>query len=71
MSLVPDQATFRQLAQQSDLIPVCLDLMADLETPVSVYARLRALGWKHRITMADGIRDAYAWYLANAAEARR
>ena len=44
MSLVPDQATFRQLAQQSDLIPVCLDLMADLETPVSVYARLRALG---------------------------
>ena len=44
MSLVPDQATFRQLAQKSDLIPVCLDLMADLETPVSVYARLRALG---------------------------
>ena len=44
MSLVPDQATFRQLAQTSDLIPVCLDLMADLETPVSVYARLRSLG---------------------------
>lgn len=34
-------------------------------------SRLRALGWKHRITMADGIRDAYAWYLANAAEARK
>jgi anthranilate synthase component 1 len=32
------------LAQTSDLIPVCLDMMADLETPVSVYARLRALG---------------------------
>ena len=31
----------------------------------------RAVGWKHRITMADGIRDAYAWYLANAAEARK
>jgi len=44
VSLVPDQATFRQLAQTSDLIPVCLDLMADLETPVSVYARLRTLG---------------------------
>jgi anthranilate synthase component 1 len=44
VSLVPDQATFRQLAQTSDLIPVCLDLMADLETPVSVYARLRSLG---------------------------
>jgi len=41
---VPDQATFRQLAQTCDVIPVCLDLMADLETPVSVYARLRSLG---------------------------
>jgi GDP-L-fucose synthase len=34
-------------------------------------SRIRALGWKPRITMAAGIRDAYAWYLANAAEARR
>jgi GDP-L-fucose synthase len=34
-------------------------------------SRIRALGWKHRITMADGIRDAYAWYLANAAEVRK
>ncbi len=34
-------------------------------------SRIRALGWKHRISMADGIRDAYAWYLANAAEARK
>ena len=41
---MPDQATFRQLAQTCDVIPVCLDLMADLETPVSVYARLRSLG---------------------------
>ncbi len=44
MSLTPDQDTFRRLAQSHDLVPVCLDMMADLETPVSVYARLRALG---------------------------
>jgi anthranilate synthase component 1 len=44
VSLVPDLSTFRQLAQQSDIIPVCLDLMADLETPVAVYARLRSQG---------------------------
>ncbi|MFN5804547.1 MAG: anthranilate synthase component I [Opitutia bacterium] len=44
MSLTPDLETFRRLAGHSDLVPVCLDLMADLETPVSVYARLRSLG---------------------------
>jgi anthranilate synthase component 1 len=44
VSLVPDQATFKELARTADIIPVCLDLMADLETPVSVYARLRAQG---------------------------
>ncbi len=44
MSLTPDQDTFRRLAKTSDLVPVCLDLMADLETPVSVYARRPTLG---------------------------
>lgn len=44
MSLVPDQAAFREFARTSDIVPVCLDLMADLETPVSVYARLRSQG---------------------------
>lgn len=44
MSITPNPETFRQLAKSADLIPVCLDLMADLETPVSVYARLRSLG---------------------------
>ena len=40
MSLVPDQAAFREFARTSDIVPVCLDLMADLETPVSVYELL-------------------------------
>lgn len=44
MSLSPDKPTFLRLAQQADVVPVCLDLMADLETPVSVYARLRRRG---------------------------
>jgi GDP-L-fucose synthase len=34
-------------------------------------SRIRALGWKPRIALTEGIRSAYAWYLANAAEARR
>lgn len=34
-------------------------------------SRIRALGWQPRISLPEGIRGAYAWYLANAAEARR
>ena len=34
-------------------------------------SRIRALGWKHRITLAEGIRGAYAWYLEHSAEARK
>jgi GDP-L-fucose synthase len=34
-------------------------------------SRIRALGWKPRIALTEGIRGAYAWYLANSAEVRR
>ena len=34
-------------------------------------SRIRALGWKPRIALPEGIRSAYAWYLAHSAEARR
>ena len=34
-------------------------------------SRIRALGWKHRISLSEGIRGAYAWYLAHSAEARK
>ena len=33
--------------------------------------RIRALGWKHRISLSEGIRGAYAWYLAHSAEVRK
>jgi GDP-L-fucose synthase len=32
---------------------------------------LRAMGWRHRIELAEGIRNTYAWYLANRGAARR
>ena len=34
-------------------------------------SRIRALGWKPRHSLPEGIRSAYAWYLANSAEVRR
>ena len=34
-------------------------------------SRIRALGWKPRLALTEGIRGAYAWYLAHSAEARK
>lgn len=38
----PDLTAYRQFAQKGNLIPVVLDVMGDLETPVSVYFKLAA-----------------------------
>jgi GDP-L-fucose synthase len=32
--------------------------------------RLHALGWRHRIGLAEGISTSYAWFLAHHATAR-
>ena len=34
-------------------------------------SRIRALGWKPRHSLPEGIRSAYAWYLAHAGEVRK
>lgn len=39
--LVPEFAAFRQLAEQSNVIPVYREILGDLETPVSAYKKLR------------------------------
>ncbi len=33
-------------------------------------SRLHALGWRHRIPLADGIADTYRWFLANQGQLR-
>ena len=33
-------------------------------------SRLHALGWRHKITLADGIRSTYDWYLQNTGSTR-
>ncbi len=43
-TITPDRATARQLFAQGDLVPVYRTLLADLETPVSVYLKLAQMG---------------------------
>ena len=44
MNVFPTLEQFKSYSSQGNLVPVYTDLMADFETPVSVYAKLRALG---------------------------
>ena len=41
---IPSRKLFRAMAAQGALVPVYRELAADLETPVSVYLKLRGLG---------------------------
>jgi anthranilate synthase component 1 len=43
-STTPSREEFRTLAQRANLIPVVLDLIADVETPVSAFARISGGG---------------------------
>ena len=44
MKISPSKTDFKQHAFSGNLIPVYCDLMADFETPVSVYSKLKASG---------------------------
>ena len=54
MEVAPSFETFKHLATQGNLIPVYTDLMADFETPVSVYSKLRALGPAYLLESIEG-----------------
>jgi len=73
-----EELSIRQLA---DLIAQVVGFTGRLEFDPSMpdgtprklmdVSRIRALGWKPRIALTEGIRSAYAWYLAHSAEARK
>lgn len=54
MNIFPDRDTFLRLASQGNVIPVYADLMADFETPVSAYAKLRAAGPSYLLESVEG-----------------
>ncbi len=54
MNIHPTREAFASLARQGNVIPVTTDLMADFETPVSAYAKLRAAGPSFLLESVEG-----------------
>src|SRR5882724_5657481 len=54
MNIHPGREAFVSLAAQGNVIPVCADLMADFETPVSAYAKLKEAGPSYLLESVEG-----------------
>ena len=54
MNIHPCKADFLMLAQQGNVVPVYTDLMADFETPVSAYAKLKEAGPSYLLESVEG-----------------
>ncbi len=44
LEIKPDRAAFHRLCAEGNVVPVYADLMADIETPVSAYAKVKGSG---------------------------
>jgi anthranilate synthase component 1 len=54
MHIHPSREAFDRLSTQGNVIPVCADLMADFETPVSAYAKLKDSGPSYLLESVEG-----------------
>ncbi len=54
MQVVPSREEFLRLSRQGNVVPVRADLLADLETPVSAYAKLRGTGPAFLLESVEG-----------------
>ena len=54
MNIFPRREDFLKFAAQGNVIPVYADLMADFETPVSAYAKLKAAGPSYLLESVEG-----------------
>ncbi|MBK9989656.1 MAG: anthranilate synthase component I [Verrucomicrobia bacterium] len=54
MNIFPSREAFLQLCEQGNVIPVYTDLMADFETPVSAYAKLKESGPSYLLESVEG-----------------
>lgn len=55
----PDREQFKQYAQRGNLIPVCLELLADAETPVSALAKIMSA--KQPVFLLESVEGGERW----------
>ena len=54
MQVTPSREAFQQLSRQGNVVPVTTELLADMETPVSAYAKLRGHGPAFLLESVEG-----------------
>ncbi len=54
MTIFPSREAFLDLSKQGNVVPVYTDLMADFETPVSAYAKLKESGPSYLLESVEG-----------------
>ncbi|MBA4138568.1 MAG: anthranilate synthase component I [Opitutus sp.] len=54
MHVTPSREAFLELSQRGNVVPVCAELLADLETPVSAFAKLRGKGPAFLLESVEG-----------------
>src|SRR4051812_10879567 len=70
MIIHPQRDAFVRLATQGNVIPVYTDLMADFETPVSAYAKLKEAGPSYLLESVEGGEHLSRYASSVAARAR-
>jgi len=68
----PDKTSFIQMADRSNVIPVCIETLADLETPVSLISRIQ--GRKGPVFLFESVEGGERWgrysFMGLSAESR-
>jgi len=54
LEIKPSSSDFKQMAEQGDLIPVYEEFLADIETPVSAYLKIRDKEFSYLLESAEG-----------------
>ena len=72
--LYPDKNRFRECAARGNVVPVCMEILADTETPVSLLARLRSTRDRGPIFLLESVEGGERWgrysFLGSSAHCR-